>query len=83
LTADDIVKIIGAVSVATVAILGAVGAIYAQIRRIHQMVNGRMNELLELTRSSSRTAGQQDILNPQAGTEPPSVAPPSAAEQLT
>jgi hypothetical protein len=59
-SAQDWATIIAAGSAAVVALLGALGALYVQLRRTHQLVNSRMDELLELTRLSSRAEGRRE-----------------------
>jgi hypothetical protein len=58
MTADDWVKVIGAIGSASVLIIGALGAVYLQVRKTHQLVNSRMTELLDLTRKSSLAEGK-------------------------
>jgi hypothetical protein len=57
-SADDWVKIIGALASASVVLIGAMGALYVKIEQIHRVVNSRMTELLDLTRRSARAQGQ-------------------------
>jgi hypothetical protein len=57
MSADDLVKIIGAIAGAVVIVLGAIGACYARVMQLHQSVNGRMTQLLELTKQSSVAQG--------------------------
>lgn len=58
MNADDWVKIIGAVAAGLAITLTAIGALYVQIAKTHRLVNSRMSELLELTRTASRAEGQ-------------------------
>jgi hypothetical protein len=51
MSADDWVKIIGALAAGIVIILAA-------LERTHRLVNSRMTELLNLTRTSARAAGR-------------------------
>jgi len=44
--------------VAVTGLLGAVVAVYLQVRQTHALVNSRMTELLETTRSASLAQGQ-------------------------
>ena len=55
--ADDWVKVITAVAGALVVILGAIGALWAKVHAVGATVNGRMTELLELTRKASKAEG--------------------------
>lgn len=56
--ADDWVKIISAAAGGTVVILGAIGALWVKLHAYRQEVNGRLGELLELTRSSAKAEGR-------------------------
>jgi len=58
MTGDDWVKIIGAIAAAAVLIIGAIGAIYMQVRSLRDRVNGRLDQLLELTAHSSEARGR-------------------------
>lgn len=58
MSADDAAKLITAIAAATCAILASLGALWAKIHEYHREVNGRMDELLELTRSSSLAEGR-------------------------
>jgi hypothetical protein len=53
-TAQEFVTLLGALT----ALTGAVTALIVQARQTHALVNSRMTELLELTRSASRAEGQ-------------------------
>jgi len=45
----------------TIALIGgAVAIIVAAIQRVHNQINGRMTQLLELTRKSSRAEGAKE-----------------------
>jgi len=57
-TADDWVKIIGAIASALVLVLGAIGLLWANVHEYRQEVNGKMSELLDLTRTSARAEGR-------------------------
>ena len=61
MSGDDWVKVIGAIGTASVLILAALGAVIAQVRSTHQLVDGRMNELLNVTRTSSFAAGRLQV----------------------
>jgi hypothetical protein len=63
MSADDLVKLIGAMAGAVVVILGAIGALYARVRDLHKAVNGRMDQLLELTKSSATAQGHLEEKN--------------------
>ena len=58
MTADDWVKIIGACSAAFVVILGAIGALAVKLENYSKQVNGRMDQLLDLTATSSVAQGR-------------------------
>jgi hypothetical protein len=49
-----------AIIVALTGLLGAVLAVYRQVLSTHQLVNSRMTELLELTRTSAIAEGKLD-----------------------
>jgi len=57
-TADDWVKIIGAIAGAVVLVVGAIGAVYVQLAKLREQVNGRLTQLLELTERSSEARGR-------------------------
>lgn len=59
MTAEDWVRIISAIAAGFVLVIGAIGAVYAQVVRTHQLVNSRMSELLELTRTSATAEGRR------------------------
>ena len=63
MSADDWVKVIGALAGATVIVLGAIGALYVKVHAYEQRVNGRLGELLELTRSSAKAEGRLERNN--------------------
>jgi len=46
-----------AVLTAITALIAAVGAVYVQVRQTHKLINSRMTELLELTKSSAHAEG--------------------------
>lgn len=58
MTSQDWVAIIGAVAAGVVMILAAIGALYARIHGYQQQIDGRMSELLALTRTASRAEGR-------------------------
>jgi hypothetical protein len=66
MTSTDWIAIISAAAGALVAIIGAIGAVWVQVRKTHELVNGKMEQLLAVTRSASFAAGQK-----QGGTEVP------------
>jgi hypothetical protein len=57
-TVDDQVRLIAAIAAGIVTILGALGSLYLQLHRYQQRVDGRLTELLELTRSSAKAEGK-------------------------
>ena len=57
MSGDDWVRIIGAIAAGIVLILGALAAVFQQIRATHSLVNSRMDELLMLTRTSGHAEG--------------------------
>jgi hypothetical protein len=59
MTADDWVKIIAAIGASVVVILGAVERNYRGIRRTHDLLNGRLDELLRLARESGLQEGRR------------------------
>jgi hypothetical protein len=73
MSGEDWVRIIGAVGAASVLIIAALGAVLAQVRATHNLVNGRLTQLLELTRSSSFAAGKLNITD----------EPPTSQEGIT
>ena len=58
MTAQEWVAIIGALAGAVALILGAVGALWVRIHGYQQTIDGRMSELMELTRTSARAEGR-------------------------
>jgi len=58
MTVDDWVKIIGAIAAAAGVILGAISALWVKVHSYRQEVNGRMDQLLELTHTSSLAEGK-------------------------
>jgi hypothetical protein len=58
MTSQDWVQIIGAIAAGLAVVLAAIGALYARIHGYQERVDGRMTELLELTRHSSRAEGR-------------------------
>jgi hypothetical protein len=74
-TPEQFVAILGAVTTAIVAIAG----VYVQLHQLHAKVNGRLTELLVLTRAAALAEGKLEGLgHPPAGAEPPPLAPPAA-----
>lgn len=69
MTPEQLVAVLGAIT----ALIVAVGAVYVQVLRTHQLVNGRMNELLEATRSSAHAEG---VISAIAATEPAEESKP-------
>lgn len=63
-TAQDWVVIIGAMATATVAIIGAVGTVLAEVRKNGRAINGRMTELLETSRTAARAQGKLEAIAP-------------------
>jgi len=57
-TADDLVKIIGAVAGAVVIVLSAMGTLWVRIGAYRREVNGRMTELMDLTREAAEARGR-------------------------
>ena len=53
MSATDLVAIIAAIT----ALLGSRTAMFVQLRRLELRVDGRLSELLELTRKSSKAEG--------------------------
>jgi len=60
LSGQDWVNIIAAVAAATVAIMSAIGVLWVKVHSYQAQVNGRMDQLLELTRTSARAAGKAE-----------------------
>lgn len=54
MTVDQFVAVMGAFT----ALIGALGVIYVQLLQNHRAVNGRMTELLEMTRQAAQTKGE-------------------------
>lgn len=71
--ASDIISLIGAVAAASVAVLGAIGALYVKMHGVERTVNGRMTELLALTRSSAKAEGALGAA-PSLGATPTAAA---------
>jgi hypothetical protein len=72
MTADDWVKIISAIASGLVLILGAIAALWLKVHGYRSEVNGRMDQLLELTRSSAIAQGRLAHSIEQGLTPPPS-----------
>jgi len=58
---EQLVAVLGALAT----LLIAVGRLWVEVRGIHQLVNSRMTELLELTRTSARAQGALDADTPK------------------
>jgi hypothetical protein len=75
LTAEQATALI----VAVTGLVAALGAIYAQLRQTHGLINGRMQELVDSTRLAAAKQGEMDGrdwargINPRAQGEPGSA----------
>jgi len=58
MSADDWVKIIGAIGASLVLVLGSIGALYVKVVEYRREVDGKMGQLLELTRRSAHAEGR-------------------------
>ncbi len=58
MTAQDWTVVIGSIATALVLVIAAVGRVLVQVQATHNLVNSRMTELLELTRTSARAEGK-------------------------
>jgi hypothetical protein len=58
MSGQDWVAIIGATGGALVLVLGAISALYVRIQLYHREINGRMDQLLETTRTSGVAEGR-------------------------
>jgi hypothetical protein len=58
MSGQEWVAIIGAIGAALVLILGAIGALYQRVHAYHTEVNGRMSQLLELTKTAGQAEGR-------------------------
>ena len=67
MTGDDWVKVIGAIASGLVLVLAAITALWAKVHEYHRGVNGRMDQLLELTRQSSMALGRLQGPDPTTG----------------
>jgi hypothetical protein len=71
MSADDLVKVIGAVAAAAALIIAAIGALYAKLAEYHRTADGVATQLLRLTATSSRAEGrlqgQTDTANQSGG----------------
>lgn len=56
MTVEQFVAILGAIT----ALIVAVGAVFAQVRQTHQLVNSRMTELLAVAKQASHAEGVLD-----------------------
>jgi hypothetical protein len=75
-TAQDWVLIVGAIAAATVSILGAVGALWVKVHSYDQKVNGRMSELLAVTRTAADARGRLTADDPPTRVQSDGPAPP-------
>lgn len=57
MSADDLVKLISAIAGAVVIVLAAIGALWQKVHEYQENVNGRLGELLAVTRTSARQEG--------------------------
>ena len=69
MTAQDWVIIIGAMATATVAIIGAIGTVLSEARATRKAIDGRMSELIGVTRNQALAEGKL------SASDPPGVAP--------
>lgn len=53
------IEAITALVVALTGLLGAVLAVYVQLRQTHNLLNGRMSELIDTTKLAAHLSGQQ------------------------
>lgn len=67
LTPEQFVAVLGAIT----ALVVALTAVFAQLRRTHMMVNGRLTELLKLTHDAALAKGKL------AGSNAPPSPPPA------
>jgi hypothetical protein len=74
---SDLVTLLGAFAAAVAVILGAIGTLWVKIHGYRAEVNGRMGELLELTRQSSRAEGRLETTD-DAAARALTVPPPSS-----
>jgi hypothetical protein len=58
MTADDWVKVISATAGALAIVLSAIGVLWVKIHEYRKEVNGRMTELLDVTRSAAEARGR-------------------------
>lgn len=49
-----------ALIVAITGLVGAIGAVFVQLRQTHRLINSRMTELLETTKLASQKTGELD-----------------------
>lgn len=70
MTSDDLVKVIGAVAASLAIVLGAVGTLWAKVHEYRAEVNGKMQQLIELTAVSSRAEGRLEGEQPPRESEP-------------
>jgi len=76
-SADDWVKLIGATAGAVALIAGALGAVWVKIANVGRRVDGRMDELLELTAKSSLAEGRLAAPHIHARVDDPGELPPA------
>jgi hypothetical protein len=61
-----------ALLVALTGLIAALTRLFVQVRQTHQLINSRMDQLLELTRASALAAGRLEGVASQAsGVNPP------------
>ena len=58
MTADDVIKLVGALAAGLALVLAAIGALYVKVRDYHTEVNGKMGALITLTDQSAHASGQ-------------------------
>jgi len=58
MTADDWVKVIGSVAGALVLVLTAIGALWVKVHEYRREVNGKMQQLLDVTREAGEAHGR-------------------------
>ena len=75
MTGDDWVKIIGAIASGLVLIIASISALWFKVRDYQRDVNGRMDQLLELTRRSAQAEGRLSRGRPTTPSMPPELRP--------
>jgi allantoicase len=58
-TSQDWVAIIGAIAAGVAMILAAIGALWVRVHGYQQQIDGRMTELLAITRKSAMAEGRE------------------------